>query len=90
MRLHSRALFAKPMFRVNKLLLISKNTLVRGKIFDDMSSNILPHHLKISTWKMNIPKNSMTWHGIFLKILFCSSEQAHLLTCSPTSVVVYI
>jgi hypothetical protein len=30
---------------------------------------------------------SMTWHGIFLKILFCSSEPAHLLTCSLISVV---
>jgi hypothetical protein len=32
-------------------------------------------------------KYSMTWHGIFFKILSCSSEQVHLLTCSPISVI---
>jgi hypothetical protein len=34
---------------------------------------------------MNIQKNSMTWHKIFFKIIFCSPKQAPLLmlTCSP-------
>jgi len=83
MRLHLRALFTKPMFRVNKPLL--KILWWHSGIFHDMSSNILPHHLKFATWKMDIPKNSMTWHGIFLKILHV---HVSLHTCSPASVVV--
>jgi hypothetical protein len=37
-----------------------------GIIFDDMSWNIWPRHLKISTWKMNI---SRIFHGMAWNVL---------------------
>jgi hypothetical protein len=84
-RLHLRALFAKPMFKVNKPLLIPKNTLVTWHNIWWHVMEYFPCHLKFSTWKTNIKKDSMTWHGIFSKILSCSCEPTHLLVSLGTN-----
>jgi hypothetical protein len=67
-------MFAIPMFRINKPLLIPK------KYANDMVEYSMPcHGIFFHVENEYTKKYSITWHEIFSKILSCSCEHAHFL-----------
>jgi len=85
MRLHSKALFSKPMFRVNKLLLISKNNLMTWQNIPSHVIKYFAKSLEICHVENKYTKNIL-WHVMECFWRFYPTQVSKF-TCSPNSII---